>query len=214
MKADLETLIAKRGSSKARVSASYRITKINRDEQIVTGEVYAPYVLDSHKEMMLPEDLKKLAHAFVAEEKVRMVDTMHSNKWINAVVIESFIARKNDPDYQEGAWVLSMKINDERIWGKIRKGELNGYSLEAMVYKQVADVEYDYIPQHFGFTEENDGHSHAFCVEVDENGRVIRGATGPATSDGHTHDIRFGTATELGNDHAHRYFLNEVEDED
>jgi len=209
---DIDQLVKRDARSTLR--AEFTVKSINNDQQVVVGEVYAPYVIDSHREMMLPDALVQLAHAFVEEDKIKMVDVLHSNKWIHASIIESFIARKGDPDFQEGAWVLAVKIHDKDIWARVRRGELNGYSLEAYVYKQLADVEYDYLPTHIGLTEQNNGHYHSFIVEVDENGRVMKGWTGPA-ADGHTHDIRFGTATELGNDHAHRYFLNEVdEDED
>lgn len=213
MRADLDSLVYRRNRTTMR--AEFVIRSVNEDEQIVYGEVYAPYVIDSHQEMMLPEDLKLLAHRFVADQKVRFVDVMHTNKWIDASVVESYIARKHDPDYQEGAWVLGTKIHDGLIWADVKSGKLNGYSLEAMVYKQLAEVVYDYLPVHIGLTEENDGHFHAFFVEVDKSGKVIKGQTGPGGDDEHTHKILWGTATELGNDHAHRYFLNEVDyDED
>ncbi len=211
MRADIDSLVYR--SDRTSMRAEFTIKSLNEDEQIVTGEVYAPYVLDSHREMMLPSDLRQLAHAFVSEQKIRLIDVMHTNKWVDAAVIESFLARKGDPDYSEGAWVLSTKVFDEKVWADIRVGKINGYSLEAMVYKQEAEVVYDYLPWHFGFVEENDGHFHAFFVEVDKYGRVTKGQTGPA-ADGHTHEILYGTATEIGNEHAHRYFLNEIVDED
>lgn len=204
-------LVAKGESSTMR--ASVVIKALNDDEQIVYGEVYAPFVLDSHGEMMLPEDLKLLAHRFIAQKKVNFVDVQHDNHWIEAVVVESFIARAHDPDYTEAAWVLGTKVPDAEVWARIKRGEINGYSLEALVYKEEADVEYEYLPMHIGLTEENSGHFHAFFVEVDSNGKVTKGHTGPA-DDGHTHNILAGTATEIGNDHAHRYFLNEIDDED
>lgn len=220
MKADLNKIVnvvAKGMASSSRLSAPITITKVNDEERIVTGEVYAPYVLDSHREMMLPEDVKLLAHRFILEKKTDRIDIMHNNKAIKASMVESYIAKAGDPDFAEGAWVLSVKIFDEKIWGDVKAGRLNGYSLEAMVYKQEAEVTYDYLPWHVGFTEENDGHFHAFLVEVDKNGCVIGGYTSEeADSEGnlHSHPVSAGTATEKGNEHAHRYFLNEIDNAD
>lgn len=201
----------------ASLRAPFSIKKFDSDEQIVYGEVYAPYVIDSHGEMMLPEDVRKLAHRFLLEKKTDRIDIMHNNKAINASMVESYIAKANDPDYAEGAWVLAVKVYDENVWSDIKAGKLNGYSLEALVYKQDAEVIYDYLPFHYGFTEENDGHFHAFFVEVDKDGSVTGGYTSEEEDgDGvlHSHDVLAGTATARSNKHAHRYFLNEVSDED
>lgn len=213
MNADFTKLL-KREKHKVDVS---RIVKIDNDEQVVYGEVYAPYVLDSHGEMMLPEDVKLLAHRFLLTVKNHMIDIMHNNKIVKASVIESFVARRGDPDYTEDAWVLGTKIFDAQAWADIKVGKLNGYSLEAMVYKYDAEVTYDMLPVHFGVSEENDGHSHTFWLEVDDNGRVTGGGTSEETdAEGNLHDhkIACGTATELSNKHAHRFFLNEIPDED
>ena len=185
-----------------------------QDEQIVTGEVYAPYIIDSHKEMMLPEGVRELAHSFLIMKKNGYIDLQHNNKWVQASVVESYIAKANDPEFEKGAWVLSVKIFDTDLWADIKTGKFNGFSFEALVYRYEADVVYDYLPIHLGLVEDNDGHDHSFYVEVDKDGRVIGGLTGPGGSDGHTHKITAGTATEMSNDHAHRFFLNEIPDED
>lgn len=199
------------------VTSTVTVKSVDRMEQIVTGEVYAPYVIDSHGEMMLPEDIKKMAHRFLIANKNHFIDMMHNNKVVQASVVESYIAKANDPDYTEGAWVLSVKIFDENVWGDVLEGKLNGYSFEAMVYKVDAEVVYDYLPLHIGFTEENDGHFHAFYVEVDENGRVIGGKTSVETDSAgrqHDHKMLYGTATQNAEHGAHRYFLNEIEHAD
>lgn len=199
----------------ALVKADYKIHKVtDAMEQIVEGEVYAPFVLDSHGELMLPEDIRKLAHRFLIAQKNHYIDVMHNNNAVEASIVESFIARKGDPDYAEGSWVLATKIFDENTWQDILDGKLNGYSLEAMVYKVQSEIVYDYLPIHIGFVEENDGHYHSFYVEVDKDGRVIGGYTSEAADDNgevHTHKINFGTATEHSNKHNHRYFLNEID---
>lgn len=191
--------------------ADFTIKSVSGDEQIVYGEVYAPYVLDSHGEMMLPLAIKQLAHRFLIAQKNHFIDLQHNNKAIKASVVESYIAKADDPLYAEGAWVLAVQIFDDEVWADVKAGKFNGYSLEAMVYKVQADIEYEYLPVSFGFTEENAGHFHAFYVEVDKEGTVIGGSTGPGGDDGHTHAVHFGTATEENNGHRHRYFLNEIE---
>lgn len=202
--------------AEAVVHSEYTIKSTSVMEQIVYGEVYAPYVIDSHGEMMLPEDIRKLAHRFLIAQKNHYIDIMHNNKAVQASIVESYIAKAGDPDYDEGAWVLAVKVFDDDVWSDIMAGKLNGYSLEAMVYKYDAEVVYDYLPLHIGFVEENDGHYHSFYVEVDKDGRVLGGHTSiEKDADGveHEHNIIAGTATNISNKHAHRYFLNEIDDE-
>jgi hypothetical protein len=207
----LETLLP--GTEAPKMRASVSIKSVSDDEQIVYGEVYAPYVIDSHGEMMLPDAVKQLAHRFLVLQKNAFIDVMHNNIPVKASVVESYIARAGDPLYNEGAWVLAVQIFDQEVWAEVKAGKLNGYSLEAWVYKYDADVVFDYLPVHMGFTEENDGHFHAFYVEVGNDGRVVTGMAG-SDEDGHTHKISAGTATDVTDGHAHRYFLNDISDDD
>lgn len=183
-----------------------RIVKAEGDKQIVYGEVYAPNRLDTQGEMMLAEDIELMAHRFLMLPQGTQIDVKHNNVAIKAYVVESFIAREGDPDYTPGAWVLGVKIEDADVWADIRSGKLNGFSFQAMTKHVEATVEVEYVRDHVGKTEENDGHDHYFFVTIDETGRVTGGRTSKA-ADGHFHVIKTGSKTEQSNDHGHRYFL-------
>lgn len=188
---------------------SLALKSFKADKQVVTGEVYAPYIIDSHNEMMLPEDVQIMAHRFLATLKNDQIDLMHNNKVVKAVVVESFIARPNDPEYNEGAWVMSVKIDDPDLWKAIKRGDYSGYSFEAYVTRSEAIVEVTIESQVFGYVEKQLDHDHAFFVQVDDTGKVIGGHTS-AAEDGHVHVIRSGTATEDADSpetHSHRFFL-------
>jgi hypothetical protein len=43
-----------------------------------------------------------------------------------------------------------------------------------------------------------------FFVELDDNGKVVKGTT--STTNEHSHEIKRGTATEDAAGHKHRYF--------
>ena len=183
----------------------HRVCKTDDARQIVWGEVYAPNVVDTHGEMMLPEDVETICHRFMQVQSLKQaIDTQHNNESNGCYPIESFIAR-NNPDYTEGAWVMAVKIDDATIWDQIKKGELNGFSFEAYVSKQQAVVELEVYPQSVGQTEEADGHSHFFFAELDADGKVIGGRTSEAA--GHVHEVKRGTATEICAGHAHRIFV-------
>ena len=191
---------------KVTFSVAVKSVSTNDDEQIVYGEVYAPYVIDSHGDMMLPEDVRLMAHRFVSRGLIDQIDVMHDNKVIKAAAVESFIARAGDPVFNTGAWVMGTKIDDREVWLRCKRGDLAAYSFEAMVRKDEADIELLIQNQVFGYTEKALDHEHAFFVELGDDGRVVGGRTSKA-ADGHYHVIKFGTRTEVEQDHTHRYFL-------
>lgn len=175
-------------------------------KQIVEGEVYAPFIIDSHGDMMDEQGVELLAHRFLEGMKNDQIDVMHNNKVIKATVVESFIAREGDPVYNKGAWVLATKIVEDEVWEQVMAGEFSGYSFEAMVVPVEMVAEVSVLKQTFGHTEKAVDHEHAFFVKLSNTGRVLGGTTSKA-ADGHYHEIRFGTATETTDEHSHRYFL-------
>jgi hypothetical protein len=194
------------GGARPRTRFDVSIKKLDADEQVVYGEVYAPNLIDSHGDMMLAEDVRLMAHRFMMSGLNDQIDIMHDNKVIKAAAIESWIAGDDDAVYNPGAWVVGVKIADSKVWQKIKRGDYAGYSIEAMVNKQEAIVEVQHFKHMFLYSEEHDGHDHAVFVTLDENGRVTGGRTSKA-ADGHWHKIRYGTKTATTNGHSHRYVL-------
>ncbi|WP_321822919.1 XkdF-like putative serine protease domain-containing protein [Pyramidobacter piscolens] len=99
-------------------------------QQIVYGEVYAPNERDTDGNWMTAETIEKMAHQFMREARVQQIDKNHAGAKDKGEVVESFIVRKGDPDFTEGAWVVGVHIPDAAIWEQIEKGELTGFSIE------------------------------------------------------------------------------------
>ena len=177
------------------------------DERYVEGLVYAPNEVDTWGEMMLPEDVKLMAHRYMRDVKLSgSIDTLHDESSNGSYPVASYLAKKNDPDgYPEGGWVLGVQITDDDLWEKVKKGEIAGYSFQALVTKKTVVATIEYYPNVVGTTESADGHSHIFVVETDDTGRIIKGIT--TTVNGHSHTILRGTATEESDGHSHRYFF-------
>lgn len=184
----------------------FKVKKADKEQQIVWGEVYIPNRIDTHGHMMLPSDVRKLAYSFMRKNLEKSIDTQHDN-WSNgSYPIESFIARKGDADYEEGAWVLGVKVTDKRLWKQVKSGELAGYSFEGTAIEQEAVVEATVLRQQLAWTlPAPDGHRHFYVVSLDEDGKVLKGATN--TVNGHRHLISKGTATDETKDHKHRFTL-------
>jgi hypothetical protein len=102
---------------------------IRRNE--ITGEIYYVYFTE--------ETIKKLQQKFMIEKLLDKTNVEHGRKFLNGVsVVESWIV--DDPQYDKqqvfvmnypkGTWMVSMKIEDDAIWNKIKEGKLNGYSVQ------------------------------------------------------------------------------------
>lgn len=194
-------------SDKQMVRFEVAFKRINKDNQTVTGQVYAPNILDSHSEMMEDEDVLHMGHYWM-QHNMHAFDVMHDNRLIKATTLESWIARGH-PDYDEGAWVLTIKIDDPTVWKEVKAGRLGGFSVEAWAVKAEAVVEYEVEPMVFGYTEEAEDHDHAYYLMINEKGVVVGGFT--SFDKGHRHIVKFGTRTEEATykkrKHFHRFFL-------
>ena len=182
--------------------------------KVVFGEVYTPEHVDTYDETITKEDIQAAAWGFISSGRYLKIDVQHDNNLYGAVVVESYIARGNDPDFTEGSWVLGVKLTDE-LWDKMQAGEINGYSLEAKVQKFTKKVLVEVATSIAGITEKSESgilppHEHAYTILNDEGGKIIRGHTDVAL--GHMHVIRMGTATESELDHNHRYSTIMIEE--
>jgi hypothetical protein len=181
------------------------IKRVDNEKQVVYGEVYAPFVLDTYGEFMLPHDIELMAHRFMRLDLAQTIDTQHDNVPNGSYPIESFIAREGDPDYTPGAWVLGVKVPDAKIWNMVKRGDLNGFSFQSLVKPKDVEVSYEVMRDHVGSTQRSADHEHVYFVQLDDMGRVIGGKTD--TVNGHSHEIRGASVTETASGHSHRFFL-------
>jgi hypothetical protein len=193
-------------------SRGVMVVKSNSRKQIVYGEVYAPLTMDSQGEFMRAEDIELMAYRFLIHIGTsKGIDTNHDNLPNGSFVVESFIARKGDPDFTEGAWVIGVHIPDAQVWAEVEAGRLNGFSFQSLVRSVATEVEVVSFPQQVGLTASEQDHEHMFVMEVDGFGRVARGWTSEVN--GHTHEIRYGTVTVPAADgHTHRLPLRGEDD--
>jgi hypothetical protein len=174
------------------------------DQQIAYGEVYAPHRYDADEEWMTPVEIRKAAHKFASEGRMNQIDVMHDGEVVeDCRVVESFIARKGDPDFIPDSWVVGVYIPDPELWAKVKKGEINGFSMEAFITRHEAEHEIEIPPVVQGMTSKSENHEHRFYVTYDENG-VFKGGTTDVVN-GHNHQIVAGTHTQVTKGHSHRF---------
>lgn len=173
------------------------------DQQIVWAEVYAPNRPDSGGDFTTAEEIRKMAYHFVSQGRMGQIDVMHDNVVIKACVIESFIARDDDPTFIPGSWVVGVHIEDAETWSKVKKGDLNGFSMDAFASVQDVEVTIEIPPVISGDTSREQDHVHKFYVSYDEDGKFLGGKTNVV--DGHFHEIWAGTVSQEANGHTHRF---------
>lgn len=110
------------------------------EQQLVYGEVYIPMVPDTHGDYMTAENIEAMAQSFVASGRGASIDTEHDGKLNGSVVVESFIARKGDPDFTEGAWVLGVHVSDPALWQQIKAGEITGFSMAGRGVREEREI--------------------------------------------------------------------------
>ena len=191
------------------IQLSYKIQKVDYDQQLVTGVVYSPWVLDSHGHYMTPAEVEKTCHAFLAAGRQTQVDVMHDNKVIRATVVESYIERIGNAEVPVGSWVASTKIEDAKIWRLIKDGKLNGYSMEIMAYTVEQQAEISFDAWVYGETQPDpfDGHTHFYLIKMDEQGNIEYGYTSHGGPDDHRHTISRMSVTDPYNYTTHRIVL-------
>ncbi|MBY0559998.1 XkdF-like putative serine protease domain-containing protein [Hyphomicrobium sp.] len=185
-------------------NTSVTIKKLDEEQQLVFGEVYAPGFPDSQGDFMSVETIQNMAHEFLRKGRVANIDLNHNQELSGCYVVESFIARDDDKTFIPGSWVLGVKIPDPEIWNLVKSGELNGFSLDGAAVQVPTVLEIEMPQVLTGKTEENDGHSHTFEVRFDNEGNFLGGTTSPGP-DGHVHKIARGTITEKSSGHDHRF---------
>lgn len=102
---------------------------IRRNE--ITGEIYYVYFTE--------ETIKKLQQKFMMEKLLDKTNIEHGRKFLQGVdVVESWIVEDEEKDkqavfnmkYPKGTWMVTMKVNDDAVWGKVKEGKLKGFSVQ------------------------------------------------------------------------------------
>jgi hypothetical protein len=183
------------------------IRKVDEELRIIWAEVYVPGFPDTQGEFMSADSIREMAYTFLKSNLCHSIDVEHDQDTSRGCsVVESFIARKGDPDFIEDAWVAAVHIPDDHLWKMVKAGEINGFSFMGQGTPVDTILELD-IPEILeGRTDFADGHDHEYAVKFAPDGSFLGGVTGPGP-DGHEHGIVTATITQRADGHVHRYSL-------
>lgn len=179
------------------------IKKQDAEQQIVFGEVFAPGVTDAQGDRMSVAEIAKAAYLFMEKGRLAKIDTNHDLHPNGSYIVETFIAREGDPTFIAGAWVIGVKVPDPALWSAIKKGELNGFSLDGAGFREEVTLEVEIPEALSGLTDRVEGHAHQFTVRFDADGNFLGGETDIVQ--GHRHTITRGTLTDESAGHSHRF---------
>lgn len=83
------------------------------------------------------QTIEKLAYQYMEKQRGYSTTEDHEREIEDVFVVESFIKQDDNEylgmDIPKGSWVCKMKVNNPKVWERIKDGELRGFSIESMV---------------------------------------------------------------------------------
>ncbi len=108
------------------------------EQQLVTGVVLEPDVVDAQKDTYSAAEIEKSAHLWMSD--FRNLSIQHEG-FVNdkARPVESWILRVDQTiggvALKAGTWLLTVKVIDAELWRQIKSGELTGFSIAGFAKK-------------------------------------------------------------------------------
>lgn len=183
----------------------------SEEERIVSGVISEPFVLDTDVEFFSRKGILKMYSDFVVNQLQDQVDREHDNILTGSEIVRTYIALKNDPDnYPEGAWIGECRIKSDEDWDAVKRGEINGFSVQISTMKVEVMVSAERMVRASGTTELSldtvlPAHVHDVVIEFDALGKVIKSET--TVNMGHKHTVTKCTGTDFDLGHSHRLLL-------
>lgn len=123
------------------------LAKVDDIKGIITGPAlipnkniyrYDPKTNEEYYIFFSADTVKKLSQKFLRDGLLHNIKVDHSTEVENVFVVESWITGESDKaksdfgyDVPVGTWMVSMKVENPDVLNRIKKGELNGFSIEA-----------------------------------------------------------------------------------
>ena len=129
------------------LSKQKQIVQLENEKRLLVGAALIPnkpiYRNINGKEFYISFDeatIEKLAQDFLANDYQHNITIAHQQGVDDIVVVESWIkTSENDKSVGYGlnepigTWFISVKVNNDEIWNKVKNGDYKGFSIEAMV---------------------------------------------------------------------------------
>lgn len=114
-----------------------------KEERTVFGVVLAPEEIDLQDDIYSPQEVRKTAWRFM--EEYQQFGLMHKTIGVNVRVLESYLApvafEVKGEVVKKGSWLLRVRVLDDKIWAKVKSGELTGFSIGGSAIRTPETVE-------------------------------------------------------------------------
>lgn len=127
-----------------------RFSEIKDDERLVVGPAMIPNLvmyrreeledgtIEEYEAFFSEKTVESVAEKFFMQSFQQQANLMHdpNQKVEGLTFFLSWIKCERrgmvglDGDYPEGTWFVGARVNNEEVWGKIKSGEIQGFSVE------------------------------------------------------------------------------------
>ena len=114
----------------------------DEDRRLVYGVVIRPNIIDGEDDTMVPLEVERTAHLYLAVHGV--MGFRHKEEVKDAFPVESYIA---PVDFEiggnkvlKGDWVLVSFVKNDDLWQLIKEGKINGYSPGGVGYRRKVKI--------------------------------------------------------------------------
>tara|TARA_R110000744_G_scaffold5556_2_gene19791 strand:+ start:5301 stop:6092 length:792 start_codon:yes stop_codon:yes gene_type:complete len=121
--------------------------KVNEEQRLLVSPALIPYKqiyrYDANKDKnyyvyFTADTVRKAAEAYLKHENTNSATLQHEEKVSGVHTVESWIVEdsKNDKsnlygyELPKGTWFVTMRVNNDDVWERIKNGELKGLSIE------------------------------------------------------------------------------------
>lgn len=155
---------------------------LNEDKMIVSGPVLIPNQPIWRNEVdgyitFDKETINLLQSEYSKNNDLTALNIEHSSQNVDGYVKESWITGSIDKsqelgyDLPEGTWFMTTQITNKMLWNRIKSGEINGYSIEAVVDLTALNMSQDIqLESYTDYPQSVINNAKAVLEWVDNNG--------------------------------------------
>jgi hypothetical protein len=136
----------------------YVMAKVQEDKQMLIGPALVPHkkILrmdditgEQYEVFFSPETVRQAAELYMKDERTNQHTYEHEIEVSDVTVVESWIIEDETHDKASlygfklpvGTWMLSVKVNNAKIWERVKADDVRGFSIEGFFVDQVVSAQ-------------------------------------------------------------------------
>ena len=134
-----------------------QLKEIDKEKRILMGAALVPdrpiYRRRDEHEFYIyfsKNTIRKASELFLKRGNQKKATLEHKDEYLSGMtIVESWLVedKKQDKsakygfDVPVGTWMVSMKVDNDKIWTKVKAGELNGFSIEGYFADKLENIQ-------------------------------------------------------------------------